>query len=119
MGLKSILKQLAAGEDLLLGSGTAVQERASGPVTVTKLNLVFVASSYAAVRDYPVVDKGAYFEPSPNFQLMVATGKTSAADGQGAIFVWAVDSVAVDDDATVLVPTSAPATGRWIKVGLV
>ena len=72
MGVRNIKKQLAGVEDLLLGVGTQVQERNSGSVPITKINLVGIVDTIEALATLDVtkyttaivkdLDRGGTFE---------------------------------------------------------
>lgn len=72
MGVRNIKKQLAGVEDLLLGVGTQVQERNSGNVPITKINLVGIVDTVEALATLDItkyttaivkdLDRGGTFE---------------------------------------------------------
>jgi len=45
-------------------------------------------------------------------------GASAVGDGLGGEFYWSASSSAADDGKTVLKPTTAGATGRWLRLGV-
>lgn len=46
----------------------------------------------------------------------VLEGRLANGDGGAGLFVWDALETAADDDGTILVPATLPASGRWIRV---
>ena len=117
MGVRTIRKQPGGEEDLLLGKGTENQQRHSGIVTVTKLEVTLPVTNFSGIRALAIYrETDLKFYPTRGYFTILALGKVSAYDGNGALFHWDQDSLAADDDATVLLPTGHVAAGRWRKV---
>lgn len=49
-------------------------------------------------------------------QLVEVTGYYLAGDKGGGLFYWASTSTASDDDGTIFLPSTSPASGRWIRL---
>jgi parallel beta-helix repeat protein len=47
---------------------------------------------------------------------VIVQGYSAAGDGGGGIFRWDGASAAADNGGTIITPTAAPATGRWMRV---
>jgi hypothetical protein len=45
-----------------------------------------------------------------------AEGYYAAGDGGGGWFYWSAASSATDDGGAIITPTSAPSTGRWLRI---
>lgn len=92
MGVRNIKKQLAGVEDLLLGEGTQVQERNSGSVPITKINLVGIVDTVEALATLDITK--------------YTTAIVKDLD-RGGTFVWSATGTA--NGGTVF----AGATGYW------
>lgn len=94
MGVRNIKKQLAGVEDLLLGEGTQVQERNSGSVPITKINLVGIVDTVEALATLDITK--------------YTTAIVKDLD-RGGTFEWSATGTA--NGGTVF----AVATGYWIR----
>ena len=100
MVARVVNKQLAGLEDLLLGSGTEEQERYSGTREITKINMLHFVASIDAVRS---VDYTQF--------LHVQVESNTTANQ----YYFDPNATADDDGLEVLLPVTAPATGRWLR----
>lgn len=116
MGVRNIKKQLAGVEDLLLGEGTQVQERNSGSVPITKINLVGIVDTVEALATLDItkyttaivkdLDRGGTFEWSATGTAnggTVFAGATGFWNRQysGAVNVKWFGAVGTADDTSV------------------
>ena len=99
----TIQKQLAAHEDLLLGSGTTSQIRGESSEVVRRIELSFILRTNQEIRD---LDVTRYTRVQLHQQ------------GATKEFWYDATSSLVDDDDDILEPTSSPATGRWLNTTL-
>jgi hypothetical protein len=99
----------------LLASAASSNIAGTGPVAGADLvaNALKTYQTFAAVRsaNAPILVTGQTLTAS-------VQGAISANDGLGGFFYWNPTSAANDNGATVLKPTSAGSTGRWIRLGL-
>lgn len=117
MAVRTIKKQKGGEEDLLLGKGAESQQRHSGIVTVTKVEVTLPVTSFDGIRALAIHrEVDLKFYPTRGYFTVLALGKLSSFDTNGAMFHWDQDSLLADDDATVLLPTGHVEAGRWRKV---
>ncbi|UOF81452.1 hypothetical protein [Caudoviricetes sp.] len=95
---RTISKVLAGAEDLLLGAGTATQNRNGNAVPISKLNLPFVFTSIANIKAADTTKHNLAFLNISNTTLEYRYDSTSTATA---------------DDDLVLQP--AVGSGRWLR----
>lgn len=99
---RTIKKQLAGEEDLLLGSGTEVQTRGGSDVTITKIHKVQPVDTVDILRQ---TDPNKY----PTVQTL---GFETKADGVALLYYWDATST-IAEDLPWVVASNVEATGRW------
>jgi len=99
--MKTIQKQLAGHQDLLIGSGTVSQIRGESSQQIRRIELAFIFRTLDEIRD---LDTTLYTRAQLHQQ------------GANIEYWYDATSNASDDSDLVLLPTSAPALGRWRKV---
>ena len=109
----NIKKVKGALEDLLVGIGKESQERVTGTKQVTKINVsdlngVLALDTFNELRAIDINLLG----PS---KLVVIAGSSIATDKLGGIFVWDDNSIAPDDDKSVI-KTISNTKGRFIRI---
>lgn len=85
MGVRNIKKQLAGVEDLLLGEGTQVQERNSGSVPITKINLVGIVDTVEALATLDITKYTTAIVKDPDRGGTFIWSETGTANG-GTVF---------------------------------
>ena len=75
-------------------------------------NQLISATTIADLRAYPVTGLADGIN-------IIVDGNLSAGDGAGSYYVWSATSLAVDDNSTVIKPTSilVGSAGRWLIFG--
>ena len=79
---------------------------------------VATSGSYNDLANKPVVNTIADLKAllAGQFSSVQVLGYYSAGDGGGDVFRWNSASTASDNGGTVIIPNSAPGTGRWERV---
>jgi hypothetical protein len=75
--------------------------------------VVLQVASVAALRAVPVP-----VVPSGQTVLVLTRGQAADGDGLSATYKWSSASTAVDDGVTIVTPSSAPTSGRWLVCGI-
>lgn len=103
--------------DVVTSSGTAyrcVSAHTSSAAFATDLTAGKWIVHYTATSQ---VDTIAQLRAAANtYGTMLVNGYYAAGDGGGGIFRWDGTSVATDNGGTVILPTAAPGTGRWVRI---
>lgn len=99
--MKQINKSLATHQDLAIGVGDVIQQRANQSLTVRQIELTWIFRSVAEIRD---LDINKY------------TRVQLHQPGETIEYWYDANSVVPDDGTNSLQPVSLPPTGRWIKV---
>jgi hypothetical protein len=96
----------------LLASAASSNGAGSGPVAGVDL-VANAVKSYDVIADVRAANAPTLVSGQTlNIELQ---GGSAPGDGLGGFFYWSPTSVAVDDGRTVLKPTTAGATGRWLR----
>lgn len=95
---RKITKVLAAKQDLLLGAGVISQLRGTESVDVDKINLPFVFTTIAGIK-----------QADPAMHQLVQY----SANGSSIEYYYSSTSTATADDIDVLLPISG--VGRWLR----
>ena len=129
MADRAVTKQLAGAEDLLHGTGTQVQERASGPVSVTKIDasvLVYeqttaietirekISKKTEVVNDIASLKAIATGTVAERF-VSVLYNLVEGDNGGGLFYLDTTDTTSLEDLSTVFYPDDL-ANGRWKRV---
>ena len=103
---RTITKNLAGIEDLSLGKGIDVQERANATHSITKIDLYAQVNTLAELKTLDIT----------SYLKAYMLGTTTFDDSLGGIFHW--DAVATDtaDDIDIIKANGVP-IGRWFRVG--
>lgn len=97
----------------LLASGLSTNVAGTGPVGGADYvaNAVKSYDVFASIRAANIPTLG-----TNQTLIVIAQGGGAAGDGLGGAFYWSTSSSAADDGKNVLRPTSAPATGRYLRL---
>lgn len=123
---RAVTKQLAGLEDLLLGTGSEVQSRASGDISITKIDangLPYQATQSLRTkigRKIEVIDNIVELQTWPTDtsadQYLYLLGNVNPGDGDYGLF-WldTTDTSSVEDLSLVYYPDNL-SNGRWKRV---